>query len=425
MATDLTWFAVSLNFRLNSFLWKIPLQWDPTRNRFVFKPGGIRTFFWYYLVMWIVVGVISMGSVVYVIYGQMYHPKPYISLVTALQFGTLLPVCGFTLVMGIIVGMGHAEYNALFLNRILQLYDDIYQQTANIGWRQKKRGRSRIKNMFGIEMPSLVMEDGRLDKFGLTVFVALTPLPFAATLPSLVMATGIERRDVYKFVFEDMLPFSISVDSFPIILLRILLVYVLFAEVYRMMAFLIVVMVIPARLYAKIVESLMESGSVGSAAGTLPPQIRRFHQIQILNQEIEKNLATRIFLLMAIGLVISTCLNFCAIRFVNSSMALGIYIMFPFGAFVVLNLIVTLLAVGIRIHENSVETLFQWKKFTRESAQWKKTLEAMQPLKCYVGLNGHNFFDVKKSLMSTYMVIILENTIDLLLALPSVRVLQG
>ncbi|OXA54759.1 hypothetical protein Fcan01_11734, partial [Folsomia candida] len=263
----------------------------------------------------------------------------------------------------------------------------------------------------------------------LTLFVALTPLPFAATLPSLVMATGIERRDVYKFVLEDILPFSISVDSFPIILLRILLVYVLFAEVYRMIAFLIVVMVIPARLYAKIVENLMESGSVGSAAGTLPPQIRRFHQIRILNQEIEKNLATRIFLLMAIGLVISTCLNFCAIRFVHSSMALGIYIMFPFGAFVVLNLIVTLLAVGIRIHENSVETLFQWKKginsFTRESAQWKKTLGAMQPLKYYVGLNGHNFFDVKKSLMSTYMVIILEQTIDLLLALPSVRVLQG
>lgn len=74
------------------------------------------------------------------------------------------------------------------------------------------------------------------------------------------MATGIERRDVYKFVLEDILPFSISVDSFPIILLRILLVYVLFAEVYRMIAFLIVVMVIPARLYAKIVENLMESG---------------------------------------------------------------------------------------------------------------------------------------------------------------------
>lgn len=147
-----------------------------------------------------------------------------------------------------------------------------------------------------------------------------------------------------------------------------------------------------------------------------------FNQLIIMNRVVESYLATIAFILMGSGLVLSSALNFATIRLYDIGLPFVFYLTYPFFAVCVLTIILSLLPVGIRIHERSATTLVKWRQILgARDAQFAKRLRGTRPLIFYAGLNAHNFYSIQKSLMTTYIMAIVDYTINLLVSFPTLH----
>lgn len=86
--------------------------------------------------------------------------------------------------------------------------------------------------------------------------------------------------------------------------------------------------------------------------GKLADLLRIFTQLKIILQTGEKPLANAIFPLMTGGLILSSSLNFAAIRFYGE-LNYSYYMVFPAMAVVVMIIILALLPLAIGIFEDS------------------------------------------------------------------------
>lgn len=90
---------------------------------------------------------------------------------------------------------------------------------------------------------------------GLVLFSILAPLPFIP-LPMTLVDVFVLKMDVYIFVLEKILPHEIA-NSLLLIPLRAGLLYIVAAEVARIVPFLLYVLAIPAQLIIKSVDTLL------------------------------------------------------------------------------------------------------------------------------------------------------------------------
>lgn len=104
-------------------------------------------------------------------------------------------------------------------------------------------------------------------------------------------------------------------------------------------------------------------------------------------------------------------------------MAAWNYAIFPGGAMIVYFFILTLLPVAISFHENSKETVVNWRNSLARGQLPKKVRILMQrkvwsvrPVTQNAGLFGYNLYAVDKDRMGIFLSSIIDNTINLLVA---------
>jgi hypothetical protein len=106
-------------------------------------------------------------------------------------------------------------------------------------------------------------------------------------------------------------------------------------------------------------------------------------------------------------------------------MPLGLYALFPFLTIGVYFVIISLLPLGIRIHENSLKILNEWRRNADGSVgnrELKRRLKAMRPITFYSGFLGHYFYYLDKSVMTTYFMAIVDYSTTLLISIPSGKI---
>lgn len=126
MPEALEFYAISLNFRINSYLWKSPIGWDSKKNcYFLNGRGHVCPCFWWYFVIFFVYILFTNGICVYILYRHVSGTRTTpltgeqgTNVVGVLMTGTLL----------VMIAIGIYKYCDLIipiLNNIRDLYGDI------------------------------------------------------------------------------------------------------------------------------------------------------------------------------------------------------------------------------------------------------------------------------------------------------------
>lgn len=404
MSVQLQLLAVTASFQLNKYLWKTPLQWDPKRRRFEYHGGRERKFGririseflpWYFVVFFCFVGI-SGGTSAYVVYNQefskTYIKKPYISFALTLQYAMVVAAAFLQAGIAAVI-IKHGEDMVVLVNGFIEY-----------GEKTLGHGKHRDKDLDITE--GIISRLKKVDDIpGLIFLLTLTPLPFIP-LPCAITMVFFLKMDCYRFVMEDF----ISPDRLKLAqqLFRAGTAYVCTAEAVRIFPLLIIFMSIPALMYHNCVKAMFGLKSIQEFCF----EYRKLQMFAIWPQE---QLANDTFILMISGVMITAGLNFCSIRFLDSGMTLSYYLLFPFLDIAVYIVILSLLPVGVGLHEKTRKALDKWKRKERGASYWKRKLRCMRPYTFYAGVNGYYFFPLKNTVMTTYPMTILEYTIDLLM----------
>lgn len=159
--------------------------------------------------------------------------------------------------------------------------------------------------------------------------------------------------------------------------------------------------------------------SVGTYQIKWNKTLKHFSALRLTCSEVEPNLARQAFVLMGFGLLLSSTLNFATIRFINSDLNFGIYALFNFLSAGVMTIIIALLPKAIGIHEDTKKTLKKWEReIGAKDAQLRKRIQATKALTVYAGFGGYYLFCFDKTVLSTYIMAIVEYTINLLMSVP-------
>ncbi|OXA53487.1 uncharacterized protein LOC118435730 [Folsomia candida] len=412
MSSNLVWFTIAASFRLNRPLWNCPLQWDPQRRRFFHKRG---ISFWWYVAIFGNILLLCCGSIGYVLYGEMTNLQRRLPLHFLVEYVLGGVACLF--VIGICIYITFfADETVIVVNTIIRLYEEFHPSVNPLGVRFPKK-----EKLCGIRIPNFLDADGKIDRIGLTLLVALLPAPFIP-LPVAIACVYLLKMDVFIFILEDLFPHSVA-NSIFLTPLRVAPIWIASAEMCRIFPFVAFVMGVPAQLLSKSGQILLNSELRGKSEIQRNAILVQFNQLRVLNTSMENVLAAMTFVLMGTGLVISSLLNFATITFLHAALPRVFYLMFPFLSTTTLVIIFTLLPFATGDYENSVATLSRWRELVGlKDKELCKRLLAMRPRMYYAGLNKHYFYSLTKSMKGTYMMAIVDNTVNLLMTIPSVHI---
>lgn len=108
--------------------------------------------------------------------------------------------------------------------------------------------------------------------------------------------------------------------------------------------------------------------------------------------------------------------SYGCLRLILSVEKLGhFYFLYPILFVLIVTLILLLLPRTIDIHEKAKLLLFEWGKLAGNNKYLKKKLKAIRPFRYYAGVNSYYFYYTDKSLLTTYLLSVVDSTTSMLI----------
>lgn len=158
--------------------------------------------------------------------------------------------------------------------------------------------------------------------------------------------------------------------------------------------------------------------------GTAESIYQTFVYLRIVEATIGDLEATLTLILIESGIWICAASIFANLR-LFSILPLGVFVMFPFFTIVTLGIAQQLLPALTNIHENSETALTKWMEQLRKNENvggdqryLRRKFLPLRPIRFKAGFNGFTFFVLDKSTKTYFLGSVLDNAINLLMAIP-------
>jgi hypothetical protein len=278
-------------------------------------------------------------------------------------------------------------------------------------------------------------QTGKLDKMGVIMMTAMINL--CIIFPIIWLAGMMAMIFIFRIGF---LPWQIVmeeiIDSFGLgtgfqaSVLRygshMLLCGSVVIENFRAFNLILIFQVMPIQLYLECIK-LMKDFQIRENALRNSDKFRKlflaYDQLRLLNQEAQRYTGIQISFLLLIGTVLSVLANFGTLRGYHI-FPWYLYPVLPTLSIIILLILKLLLPFAINVHENSEEMLMQWKSDSNhaKSKYLRRKLKSIRSLRWYAGLMGFyecNFFILENSFRIAFYVVILDYTINMIMAIPA------
>ncbi|XP_035712397.1 uncharacterized protein LOC118437479 [Folsomia candida] len=265
------------------------------------------------------------AAILHSIYLQLYAPRNGVNILFTVQ--QIIFLNGALIAAGIAVYLQvYGNQGVLVYNALIDVYDEVEEyeygtiskESNGVIHTNRNTGLKNIfAPLFDRKTPIWKTRDGQIDKRGTIMAIVLLPLPLYTYIfaPIVVLVNDL---DVPKYLFEDIwAALGLQGNSIVCILNKIIrtgMAFAAFAELFRTFPNFIFTMVIPEQIMVRTTKFFISHSSTLDY-GKLADLLRIFTQLKIILQTGEKPLANAIFPLMTGGLILSSSLNFAAIRF--------------------------------------------------------------------------------------------------------------
>ncbi|OXA38647.1 hypothetical protein Fcan01_26582 [Folsomia candida] len=418
MPTRLGFKAVSVHFSANSYLPKMPVEFDLKTRQFSYTKitkANLSKYAAWLSVVFFFFYFISIGHSTYMIVRQVIKPNPAVKI-KHIFLAVMMNTAGNMVVGTVIYVLWSGKEAVDRVNWLIRRYDQF--QTEDMGGL--------------LPQPIWKTTSGELDTFGIAAYAMLFPL---SSVPLFATIFGLAANlDVYQYLWHDILPVKVVNHLWTRIVIKFfsgILSYIGFAESCRMLGLMGILAIAPTQLMARIVKTLAE-WNVGEIRNNSDHALLRLHrtyldyvEMKIIEFTFHGYEATLAFELIECGVWLCAASIFATIRLYNI-LPFGFYVMFPFFTFAIFGISQLLLPVVAGIHEHSTKALAKWveqlegKGFNNHRCI-RRQFRALRPVRFIAGFSGFTFFLLDRSVKTYFLRSILDNTITLLIGLPEVE----
>lgn len=233
--------------------------------------------------------------------------------------------------------------------------------------------------------------------------------------------------DPFHFIFHLTFPFYYNhcvLFKIICILLRGYICLTCTAEVCRLFPLVFVLYIIGLRMFHEYLDMLDKHWDV---VNWLDERLTNSYLVSLTECHVHLTFIRRFqefgtFVLMIIGLALGVIFFFATFKFYGL-LPTPIYFFCPSVSIIVIVAIQLTIPSTINLHDRSTALIIKWKRQLGSTAKnrrfLKRKLASLRPTTLFVGVNGLNFFSLKRSIKSTYYNEILDHTITLLFLIPT------
>ncbi|OXA40818.1 Citrate-sodium symporter [Folsomia candida] len=379
-----------------------PIMWDTTTRRFYYVSSLDKLFDWIWN-MSVITTFIGLGSIVFVLGRDIIVDRKTLPLFNIIGLA-LMGIMGVAVVGIAIALVFYGKDFAYGWNELHQMEDQLSDMRAQ----QSHRNIPQEQDYFGK---------------GLTIMMKILPF-YMFVFPVVGLIT---KLDPFYIIFslagsyiKD--PFALQFFTFGTTIIRALLIFTSVVEALRHTS--LVLVMFAAALYTggKNCTHLLAI-SVSRNAVEMSKLISIVYQLDLhirLMSKFQESCTTALF---GFGLFAGVLINVGSIQLMDV-LPFWFYVYFPSASVMVVLTISVLLPQAQIVNDRSKGVIEKWKIAvmgewdTRKKAYLRKKLKTLKPAGLQVGIHEVRFFTIERSTKAAFYVKILDNTINLSLAIP-------